>query len=55
MADLLIELFSEEIPARLQAPAAENLKRLITNGIVDAGLTYVSAAAFHTQIGRAHV
>ena len=48
MADLLIELFSEEIPARLQAPAAENLKRLITNGIVDAGLTYVSAAAFHT-------
>ena len=48
MADLLIELFSEEIPAGLQAPAAENLKKLMTNGMVEAGLTYVSAAAFHT-------
>ena len=48
MTDLLIELFSEEIPAGLQAQAAENLKKLMTNGIVDAGLTYASAAAFHT-------
>ena len=48
MADLLIELFSEEIPAGLQAPAAENLKKLMTNGMVEAGLTYASAAAFHT-------
>jgi glycyl-tRNA synthetase beta chain len=48
MADLLIELFSEEIPAGFQAQAAENLKKLMTNGIVDAGLTYASAAAFHT-------
>ena len=48
MADLLIELFSEEIPAGFQAQAAENLKKLMTNGIVDAGLTYASAASFHT-------
>jgi len=48
MTDLLIELFSEEIPAGLQAQAAENLKKLMTNGIVDAGLTYASAASFHT-------
>ena len=48
MADLLIELFSEEIPAGLQVPAAENLKKLMTNGMVEAGLTYASAAAFHT-------
>ena len=48
MADLLIELFSEEIPAGLQAPAAQNLKKLLTNGMVEAGLTYASASAFHT-------
>ena len=48
MADLLIELFSEEIPAGLQAPAADNLKKLMTHGMVEAGLTYASIAAFHT-------
>ena len=48
MSDLLIELFSEEIPAGLQAPAAENLKKLMTNGMVEAGLNYASIAAFHT-------
>ena len=48
MADLLIELFSEEIPADLQAPAAENLKKLMTNGMVEAGLTYATASAFYT-------
>jgi glycyl-tRNA synthetase beta chain len=48
MADLLIELFSEEIPAGLQAPAAENLKKLLTDGMVEAGLTYANASAFHT-------
>ena len=48
MADLLIELFSEEIPAGLQAPAAENLKKLLTNGMVEAGLTYANASAFYT-------
>ena len=48
MADLLIELFSEEIPAGLQAPAADNLKKLLTHGMVEAGLTYANASAFHT-------
>ena len=48
MADLLIELFSEEIPARMQARAADDLKKLLTDGMVEAGLTYVSAAAFAT-------
>ncbi|MCX7564928.1 glycine--tRNA ligase subunit beta [Sulfitobacter sp. F26169L] len=48
MADLLIELFSEEIPARMQARAADDLKKLMTDGMVEAGLTYASAAAFVT-------
>jgi glycyl-tRNA synthetase beta chain len=48
MPDLLIELFSEEIPARMQARAAEDLRRLVTDGLVEAGLTYASAAAFAT-------
>lgn len=48
MPDLLIELFSEEIPARLQARAAADLKRLVTDGLVEAGLTYAHAGAFHT-------
>ena len=48
MPDLLIELFSEEIPARMQGKAADDLKRLITDGLVDAGLTYAGAAAFAT-------
>src|SRR5690606_29154019 len=48
MPDLLIELFSEEIPARMQARAAEDLRRLVTGGMVDRGLTYSHAAAFAT-------
>ena len=48
MSDLLIELFSEEIPARMQARAREDLKSLVTNGLVEAGLTYASAGAFST-------
>ncbi|WP_372835950.1 glycine--tRNA ligase subunit beta [Puniceibacterium confluentis] len=48
MPDLLIELFSEEIPARMQTRAAEDLKSRITNGLVEAGLTYAGAAAFST-------
>ncbi|NNK77213.1 MAG: glycine--tRNA ligase subunit beta, partial [Litoreibacter sp.] len=48
MPDLLIELFSEEIPARMQGRAAADLKRLITDGLVEAGLTYEGAAAFST-------
>ncbi|MDZ4395770.1 glycine--tRNA ligase subunit beta [Cypionkella sp.] len=48
MSDLLIELFSEEIPARMQARARDDLKSMITNGLVEAGLTYASAGAFST-------
>ena len=48
MADLLIELFSEEIPARMQPRAREDLKKLVTEGLVQAGLTYASAGAFST-------
>ncbi len=48
MPDLLIELFSEEIPARMQARAADDLKKLVTDGLVEAGLTYAGAAAFAT-------
>ncbi|WP_417723990.1 glycine--tRNA ligase subunit beta [Salipiger sp.] len=48
MPDLLIELFSEEIPARMQSRAAEDLKKLMTDGLVEAGLTYSGAAALST-------
>ena len=48
MPDLLIELFSEEIPARMQARAREDLKKLVIDGLVEAGLTYASAGAFST-------
>jgi glycyl-tRNA synthetase beta chain len=48
MPDLLIELFSEEIPARMQRRGAEDLKKLVTNGLVEAGLTYASAGVFST-------
>jgi glycyl-tRNA synthetase beta chain len=48
MPDLLIELFSEEIPARMQARARDDLRRLVTDGLVEAGLTYASAGAFST-------
>jgi glycyl-tRNA synthetase beta chain len=48
MPDLLLELFSEEIPARMQRQAAEDLKRLATNALVDASLAYEGAQAFAT-------
>ena len=48
MPDLLIELLSEEIPARMQARAAEDLKRLICTGLEEQGLAHQSAAAFVT-------
>lgn len=48
MPDLLIELFSEEIPARMQARAAEDLKKRVTDGLVAAGLTYAHASSFST-------
>jgi glycyl-tRNA synthetase beta chain len=48
MPDLLLELFCEEIPARMQARGSDDLKRLVTNALVDAGLTYEGASAFAT-------
>ncbi|MGH1367514.1 MAG: glycine--tRNA ligase subunit beta [Maritimibacter sp.] len=48
MADLLIELFSEEIPARMQTRAAQDLKKRLTDGLVEAGLTYADAQVFST-------
>ena len=48
MPDLLLELFSEEIPARMQARAREDLKKLVTDGLVEAGLTYAGAGVFST-------
>jgi glycyl-tRNA synthetase beta chain len=48
MPDLLLELFSEEIPARMQARAAADLKRLVTDALVERGLVYEGAAAFAT-------
>ncbi|MES2667248.1 MAG: glycine--tRNA ligase subunit beta [Pseudomonadota bacterium] len=48
MPDLLIELFSEEIPARMQARARQDLQRLVTDGLVEAGLTYAGAGVFST-------
>ncbi|MEM7520770.1 MAG: glycine--tRNA ligase subunit beta, partial [Pseudomonadota bacterium] len=48
MPDLLIELFSEEIPARMQKRAAEDLQRLMTAALTEAGLTFEGAQAFAT-------
>ncbi|MBN9081510.1 MAG: glycine--tRNA ligase subunit beta [Rhizobiales bacterium 62-17] len=48
MPDLLLELFSEEIPARMQKQASDDLKRLVTNALVERGLTYEGAVAFAT-------
>jgi len=48
MPDLLLELFSEEIPARMQAQAAADLKRLVTDALVERGLTYEGALGFAT-------
>ena len=48
MAELLLELLSEEIPARMQARAADDLKRLVCDGLKAAGLTFTDARAFAT-------
>ncbi len=48
MSELLIELFSEEIPARMQVRAGEDLKRLVGEGLTAAGLTFAAARAFST-------
>ncbi len=45
MPELLIELFSEEIPARMQARGAEDLRKAVTDGLVEAGLAYEGAQA----------
>jgi len=46
MPDLLLEFLSEEIPARMQARAADDLRRIVTDRLVAAGLTYEGAKAF---------
>ncbi|KLK89808.1 glycyl-tRNA synthetase subunit beta [Microvirga vignae] len=48
MPDLLLELFSEEIPARMQRRAAEDLKKLVTDALVERGFLYEGAQAFST-------
>jgi glycyl-tRNA synthetase beta chain len=46
--DLLLELFSEEIPARMQAKAADDLRRMVTDKLLAEGLVYEGAKAFAT-------
>ena len=48
MPELLLELFSQEIPARMQARAAEDLKRLVCERLTEQGLTFTSAASYAT-------
>ena len=48
MPDLLLELFCEEIPARMQAQGAEDLKRLVTGALVERGILYEAAVSFVT-------
>jgi glycyl-tRNA synthetase beta chain len=48
MPDLLLELFSEEIPARMQRKAADDLRKLVTDALVENGLVYEGARAFAT-------
>jgi glycyl-tRNA synthetase beta chain len=48
MPDLLLELFSEEIPARMQAKAADDLRRMVTDRLVAEGLVYEGVKAFAT-------
>ena len=48
MSELLIELLCEEIPARMQARAAEDLQAMVTEGLTGAGLTISEARSFVT-------
>jgi glycyl-tRNA synthetase beta chain len=48
MPDLLLELFCEEIPARMQQRAAQDLQRLLTNALIERGFAYEGAIAFVT-------
>ena len=46
MADLLLELFSEEIPARMQVQAAKDLERLVVGALSDRGLLFEGVKTF---------
>ena len=48
MSELLLELFSEEIPARMQARAARDLEKLVQKELFDAGFRPEGAKAFAT-------
>lgn len=48
MPDLLLELFSEEMPADAQVPASDNLKKYITDGFINESVSYANAASFST-------
>ena len=48
MPQLLLELFSEEIPSRMQARAAEDLKKLVIEGLKAQGLETGNAQAYAT-------
>ena len=48
MPELLIEIHSEEIPARMQKRAADDLKRLITEGLAAVGLKFGTVHAHAT-------
>ncbi|OUR79571.1 glycine--tRNA ligase subunit beta [Alphaproteobacteria bacterium 46_93_T64] len=48
MSELLLELFSEEIPARMQTKAAGDLARLVTAGLKEAGLEYAAVTSYST-------
>ncbi|MGZ5917128.1 MAG: glycine--tRNA ligase subunit beta [Methyloceanibacter sp.] len=48
MAELLLELFSEEIPARMQARAAEELARFLGDALKEAGLNFETIRGFAT-------
>jgi hypothetical protein len=59
MAELLLEILSEEIPARMQARAAEDLKRLVCDGLKGAGIGFEAARAYRDAAaagagGRGH-
>lgn len=48
MTELLLELFSEEIPARMQVKAASDLERLVTAALKEAGIAYAASASYST-------
>ncbi|MFX9023905.1 glycine--tRNA ligase subunit beta, partial [Acinetobacter baumannii] len=48
MAELLLELFSEEIPARMQKRASEDLLRLVSERLTQNGLAFAASAAWST-------